>query len=79
MAAPDPKTVAFEKYISDKKILIADPGATTRANLASTLFKLGAKTTNIALAGKIADAHTEMDRIKPHVVIADYQIAMLYL
>lgn len=70
----DPKAVAFQQYIQDKKILIADPGSTARTSLASTLIKLGAKTTNIAMAGTMPEAQAEMDRIKAQVVITDYDL-----
>lgn len=64
----------FTKYISDKKILIADEAASARTGLARTLVELGAKTSNIILAGTYAVAEEEMNRTKPHVVLCDYNI-----
>ena len=71
---PDKNAKLFEKYIADKKILIADVSASSRAGLAKTMINLGAKATLITLAQSYAEAEQEMARIKPHVVLCDYNL-----
>lgn len=64
----------FRKYVSDRKIVIADEAASSRAGLAKTLVELGAKTININMAGNLQVAEEEIARVKPHVVLCDYDI-----
>lgn len=78
MAAPeksaDKNIQLFQKYIADKKILIADAAATSRASLTKTMIGLGARTMNISLASNFEQAKREIESIKPHVVICDYSL-----
>jgi DNA-binding NarL/FixJ family response regulator len=65
---------AFEKYISSKKILIVDPGSSARAGIHKTLCELGAKSTNIVLANNFQTGSDELERIKPEIVLAEYDL-----
>jgi CheY-like chemotaxis protein len=74
VAQPDAHTSAFESYIQDKKIVIADPSAVARASLAQALVSMGAKIANITLAVDYPSAEQELDRVKPEIVICDYDL-----
>ena len=64
----------FHKYIAERKVLIADTNASSRAGLARAIIDLGARTANIALAQSYEAATQELERIQPHVVISDYNL-----
>jgi CheY-like chemotaxis protein len=64
----------FSKYLSDKKIVIADPNKTSRAALANILSQMGAKSINMVLAGSYQVAEEELKRAKPTIVIAEYDM-----
>jgi DNA-binding NtrC family response regulator len=64
----------FHAYITPRKIVIADESAAARTGLAKTLIDLGAKSTNIGLASSLHTAEEEMKRLKPHVVLCDYDL-----
>lgn len=64
----------FAKYLSDKRILIADPSSTSRVALANILGQMGAKTANMVLVGSYQVAEEELKRIKPTIVISEYDL-----
>lgn len=64
----------FEQYVGDKKILIADPSSVARTTLASLLCSLGAKTANIIMVPNYQMAEEELERMKPKIVITDYEL-----
>lgn len=70
----DPLEGRFREYVRDKKILVADACASTRAGLAKTMTDLGAPAANVKLVTSLATAETEIRRLKPHVVITDYNL-----
>lgn len=64
----------FRKYIENKQIVIADPGATARQGLFHILKELGAKPQNITLVNQYEDAEAQIQEKRPHVVLADYDL-----
>src|SRR5690349_2916114 len=64
---------AFKKYVEARKVLIADPGAASRAGLHKVFHDLGAKTTNLILVSTFPDAQHVITRDKPHIVVAEYE------
>ncbi|OFZ22278.1 MAG: hypothetical protein A2X94_02170 [Bdellovibrionales bacterium GWB1_55_8] len=64
----------FAKYISTRKILIADEAASSRTGLARTLVDMGAKSNLVTLASSLAIAEQEMARVQPHVVLCDFDL-----
>lgn len=64
----------FSKYLSDKRIVIADPNKTSRTALAHILNQMGAKAVNMVLAGTYQVAEEELKRAKPNIVISEYDL-----
>ena len=64
----------FEGYIRDKKIVIADKNSTSRAGIARILTGLGAKGINIGTATDYDHAIKEIERLKPHIIVCDYEL-----
>ncbi len=64
----------FRKFISTRKILIADGSATQRSSLGMILSEAGASGSLIKLASNYADAMTEMDAHQPNIVLCDYDL-----
>ena len=64
----------MEEFFKDKKVLIADPGAASRASLYNIIKNMGAKPQNISLSSDYASAEESIENIKPEVVIADYDL-----
>jgi len=64
----------FQAYIGPRKVLVADESASSRAGLAKMIIDLGAKPNHVVLASSYAVAEQEMDRVKPHVVVCDYDL-----
>ncbi|OFZ79419.1 MAG: hypothetical protein A2583_02945 [Bdellovibrionales bacterium RIFOXYD1_FULL_53_11] len=76
MANLDPKKMAqlFSAYIGVRKIVIADESSSSRAGLAKTMIDMGAKASLITMASSYSVAESEIARVKPHVVICDYDL-----
>ena len=74
--AADPKTQAklFNGYILDKKIVIADPSGASRVTIANILTGMGVKTAQIRLTSSYVEAEQEIEKNKPHLVIADFDL-----
>lgn len=70
----DKTKAAFARYIDEKKLLIVDCNASSRAGLAKTFIDLGAKTSNVILASSFAEGKQEITKQKPFVVVADYEL-----
>jgi CheY-like chemotaxis protein len=64
----------FTDYISEKRVLIADSSPASRGGLARSLVDMGAKGSNITLAKNFDSALEEIERIKPQMVICDYDL-----
>jgi CheY-like chemotaxis protein len=64
----------FQNYISTRKILVADVSAVSRAAIGHQLISMGAKQPNIVLVPNFAQAEHEIERLKPEVVICDYDL-----
>lgn len=62
----------FQKFIVNKKILIADESASSRSGIFTAFSKLGVKPFQISLASTLADAEVEVIQRKPDIVIAEY-------
>lgn len=71
---PDKATKVFTGYISDKKIVIADPGGAARAGLCKILTDMGAKQTNIKLARNYDEAAAAIKELKPHLVLSEFEL-----
>lgn len=71
---PDALKAAFAKWVGDKKIVIADASSSSRANISNSLTQMGAKIANIRLCANFADAMHALETIKPHLVLADYDL-----
>ena len=63
---------SFKKYLATRKILIADESASARSGVFGVLTSLGAKPTQITLSSSITDAEQEMAKVKPDIVIAEF-------
>lgn len=76
MAATDVKQQAqlFEKFITDKKILVADANGASRASIANILTQMGAKSPQVTLIDNFVDAEKAIETIQPNVLIADYDL-----
>ena len=70
----DKASLVFEKYISERNIVIADPNASSRAGLARALVNMGAKTIHVSLAPSFTVAVDCINEKKPHVVLCDYDL-----
>jgi len=72
--SPEKLAEVFARFVANRKILIADEHGSARAGLARTLSDMGAKTSNLSLASSISAAEEEINRVKPHIVICDYDL-----
>lgn len=61
-------------YLRDSQILIADANAATRATVQKIFCELGVPAMNVFEAPSFVDAHAEIDRVKPHIIVADYRL-----
>ena len=64
----------FSDYLSDKRILIADPSSVSRSALAKILTTMGAKIGHISLAMNFRTAEEEIKKNAPKVLICDYDL-----
>ena len=64
----------FRKYISTRKVLIADENKGTRASLFKLVVDIGAKTSSVITATSFAEAEEFISGKKPDVVLAEYTI-----
>ncbi|MCM2278509.1 MAG: response regulator [Oligoflexia bacterium] len=71
---PKAQAKAFERYISDKKILIADPSGASRISVANILASMGAKATQFILVSSYTEAEDAIERNQPGIVITDYDL-----
>jgi CheY-like chemotaxis protein len=69
-----PEAKYFAKYLEGKKIVIADPSAAARSGLVSVCRDLGAKTSQITLVNSFKQAVEQIEALKPHIVLAEYQL-----
>lgn len=71
---PRAQQKAFESFVSDKKILIADSSGGARASIAGVLTQMGAKMSQITLVQGFTEAEAEIEKYAPAIVIADYDL-----
>lgn len=71
---PKAQAKAFEAYLSDKKILIADANASSRAGLANLFCQMGAKMTQVTLTSSYTEAEEAIAKIAPKIVVTDYDL-----
>ncbi|MGZ3709582.1 MAG: response regulator, partial [Bdellovibrionota bacterium] len=71
--APDFNQI-FSKFLAVNSVVIADSSSTSRSYLANLLVKMGAKTSSIGLASSFEDALEEIARVKPKIIICDYDL-----
>src|SRR5271170_211551 len=69
-----PEAVAFAKFLETRKVMIADPGSSSRSGLFQIFHDLGAKTSNLVLVSAFAQAQTAIVEAKPHIVVAEYEL-----
>ena len=74
MSKQDVLAKQFQNYISTRKILIADGSAVSRTALGKQLIVMGAKPSDIVLVPNFTLAESEIERIKPEIVICDYDL-----
>ena len=76
MSSPKSNTEAatFAKYLEGKKILIADVSATARSGLFKIFQDLGAKSNQLILVNTFQQAAAQIPLIKPHIVLAEYDL-----
>lgn len=72
--AKNPIQKTFEKWISTRKILVADGSATSRSAIVGALKQVGVQAHRVALASKYGAAAEEIAKHKPEVVICDYDL-----
>src|SRR5688572_15134958 len=72
--AQSPDQQIFAKFLSSRKILIADPSAAARSGIFRVFQDLGAKTNQITLVNSFKQALDQMEVVKPHIVIAEYEL-----
>jgi len=65
---------AMKKYLSDKKVLIADTGTASRASIFNIMKAMGAQAQNITMANNYENAEEFIVKSKPHVVLVDYDL-----
>ncbi|MBI3544460.1 MAG: response regulator [Deltaproteobacteria bacterium] len=73
-AAQSPEQEAFARYLSTRKILIADPSAAARSGIFKVFQELGAKSAQITLVNTYKQAQEQIEQVKPHIVIAEYEL-----
>lgn len=69
-----PEAEAFRKYLENRKILIADASASARSGLFKVFAELGAKSNQITLVNSFKQAAEQIAAIKPHIVVAEYEL-----
>ena len=74
MPGMDNASEAFQQFIGDKKILIADASGVSRANLAKVFNSLGVKAGSMTLVGSYDEAETAIKESRPQVVVCDYDL-----
>jgi CheY-like chemotaxis protein len=74
MAAKDSEQKTFSLFIEKRRILIADPSASARSGLYKVFAELGAKPNQITLVNSYKQAAEQIAAIKPHIVIAEYEL-----
>lgn len=62
----------FQQYWESKKVLVADESSSCRTSIARTLIEMGAKTTQIELAGSHSEAMSIIESDRPQVIVSDY-------
>jgi tetratricopeptide (TPR) repeat protein len=64
----------FANYIHRKITIVADPSSVARSAIAQCLNSLGARTSNIVLVSNFDEAQHQISRLKPHLIIAEYDL-----
>ena len=72
MAATEKEIQAFQKYLSTRKIVIADEGSSSRAGITQIFMQLGVKMSQITLASSFSEAAQAIVEKQPDIVIAEY-------
>jgi CheY-like chemotaxis protein len=68
------EAAAFAKFLETRKILIADASATARSGLFKIFQELGAKNNQIILVNSFSQAAQQIAQVKPHIVVAEYDL-----
>lgn len=64
----------FADYVGNNKVFIVDISTASRRRLTKILSDLGAKGYNIVSHSTFEQAETEMEKVKPKIVISDYYL-----
>jgi CheY-like chemotaxis protein len=67
----------FCDYINNDRVLIVDTSSASRVRLAATLSDLGVQSSKITLAANFTEGQTQMNALKPRLVICDYTLGTL--
>jgi two-component system chemotaxis response regulator CheY len=65
---------AFATYVTDRRILVADPSSGSRTSVVRILRELGAKASNLTTSPSFDGAIADLDSMKPNIVITDYNL-----
>lgn len=65
---------AFTKYLSTRRILIADPSATARSGMFGIFKDLGAAPNQIVLVNTFKQAVDQIAAIRPDIVVAEFEL-----
>lgn len=65
---------AFAAYLKERRIVLADASPSSRSGLQQAMTELGAKDTNIFAAASFEDAEAMITKVKPQIVISDYNL-----
>jgi CheY-like chemotaxis protein len=64
----------LKAYLANRKVLIVDPGASSRASVHSLMITLGAKPFNVATAKGFLEGQEEMNANSPSIVLTEFNL-----
>jgi CheY-like chemotaxis protein len=70
----DPVAKAIAGFLSERRVLVVDPNAASRAGLAKAMIGFGAKSSQVDIVGTFSDARDRMREKKPEVLVCEYQL-----
>jgi len=73
-ATPEKESDIFKKYLATRKVLIADPSATSRSGLFRVFQDCGSPPNSVILVNSYGQAKETIKNIKPHIVITEFDI-----
>ncbi len=64
----------FQAFIEKATLVVADPNGASRTGIARTLTTMGARAANIATASTYQMAESEIERVRPSIIVCDYDM-----